>query len=372
MCKNTSTAKGTLGFSIKDLKDQMALNNELSVLDHAKIEELLSHSSADPDKFYYVKTDNAFTRKARLLQALRRYQSGASCGSLVKNGITYYHPNLAVNGQITGCNFLHHEIFEYAKNRVANKKPYETIGVDRLFNNFLSSQPMAFNLFFPLMEIVKCDEGQTILANVVSRLVDQKKNLNIERIFEVGVEFIPCYYKNCLNDKTAMDAYFRYVTADGKKGIIAIETKYTDILGKNQASNPSLAIKTVTDNTDIAPLFTKQAKDKICKGEIELSQVYRNFLLTETVRVYEQLHDSISVVIAPKENDSNDEDEKGLVESLKKEFKYKFQVIDLETFVDALIDGFPDEPIFPRFRYRYLDFRPAEWILGRIRQSGHN
>ena len=341
-------------------------NIEIGFMDYVKTEEILSHSSLHPGVYYHVESDNAFTRKARLLQAIRRYQSGAACGSFIKDSITYFHPNLAKDGQITGCNFLSHEIFEYAKYRIENKRPYETIREDRLFNNFLSSQPMAFNLFYPLLEIVNHEEEQIILANAISNLIDKDKKIGIKRIVEVGIEFIPDYYKLCLNDKTAMDAYFRFITVNGKKGIIAIETKYTDRLGENQASKPALAIKTATEREGVAQLFTTQVKENILTGETKLSQVYHNFLLTETVRLYEHLDDSLSIVIAPKDNTSNKEDEVLLSKALKEDYKYKFQVIELETFIDALMNGFPNEPIFQKFWHRYLDFRPVELIQSKL------
>lgn len=350
----------------KDKIEMMEINNEIGVLSMSKDEEFLSHSSRNPDKLSFVKTDNAFTRKARMLQAIRRFQSGAPCGSIEKKGVTYFHPNLAKDGEQTGCNFLHREIFEYAKSRVVNKKSYETIEEGRLYNNFLSSQPMAFNLFFPLIKIVECEQGQIKLAEVVTKLLNVNKELHIERITEVGLEFIPEYYKDCLNDKTAMDAYMRYSTKDGKIGIIAIETKYTDILGKNQASNPSLAINTATERPGISSLFTSEAKDQINDGDIELSQVYRNFLLTETVRLHEDLDDSISIVLAPMDNDNNKEDENQLIKALNADYTYKFQVISLEDFVSVLIDVFPEESIFKQFLHRYLDFRPAEWMLQKL------
>ncbi|MBR6031490.1 MAG: hypothetical protein IKP36_05950 [Bacteroidaceae bacterium] len=346
---------------LKGVIDQMTINDEIAVL--SDLDTYLSYSSNRPDNHHFVKTDNAFTRKARLLQAIRRWQTHAESGSFTRKGITYYHPNLAKDGQISGCNFLHHEIFEYAKYRTKNKKAYETIGEDRLFNNFLSSQPMAFNLFFPLMEIITCDEGKRRLANVVSSLVDKNDILNIEQITEVGIEFIPDYYNHCLNDRTAMDAFFRYVTKNGKKGIIAIETKYTDILGTNQASDPSLAVKTATEREGISHVFTKEGKERIAAGKIKLSQVYRNLLLTEAVRLYEQLDESLSIIISPQENTSNEKDEKQLSDILNEKYKYKFQVISLESFVEAIIAEFPDEDIFQKFHHRYLDFRTAEWLL---------
>ncbi|MCR4965585.1 MAG: hypothetical protein K6A41_08010 [Bacteroidales bacterium] len=339
----------------------MTINDELASL--SKIQTYLSHSSDDPQKYYFLKSDNAFTKKARLSQAVRRWQSGAECGSIKKEGITYYHPNIAEDGHITGCNFLNHEIFLYAKSRVQHKKQYETIREDRLFNNFLSSQPMAFNLFHPLMKIIKNDEGKRKLARIASGLLDKNNTLNIDLITEVGIEFIPSYYKECLNDKTAMDAFLRYITTDGKKGIIAIETKYTDKLGCNQASDPSIAIKTATKRKGIEKIFTDEGKEKISKKEIKLSQIYRNFLLTETVRCYENLDESLSVVIAPKDNTSNKSDERDLLNILKEGYKYKFQVVSLEDFVKAIIDEFPDENVFRKFHDRYLDFRTSEWLL---------
>lgn len=346
---------------INELKDQLSINNEIGTL--GDIENYMSHSSNKPGNYYFVNTDNAFTKKARLLQAVRRWQTGAECGYVDKKGVRYYNPNLALNGEQTGCNFLHHDIFEYAKYRVENKKKYETIEKNRLFNNFLSSQPMAFNLFFPLMEIVKNEEGQRRLGFAISNLLDYSNILKINSITEVGIEFIPEYRKDCLNDKTAMDAFLRYVTTDGKKGIIAIETKYTDSLGSNQASNPLLAIETATKRNGISQIFTVKGKEKILKEEIKLSQLYRNFLLTETVRLHEKLDNSISIIIAPKDNTYNKQSEEHLTEILTDEYKYKFQVKPLESFVEAIINEFQDKEIFQRFRHRYLDFSTAEWLL---------
>lgn len=328
-----------------------------------ELKDYLSYSSVNPQCRYFVKTDNAFTRKARLLQAMHRKESGSPCGSITKKGTTYYHPNLARDGSETGCNFLSKEIFQYAKWRIEQKKSYETINEDRLFNNFLSSQPMAFNLFVPLMSIVHTDEGKNKLAKVVAEQITNSDSSTFSKITEVGIEFIPPYYKECLNDKTAMDAYFLYERTDGKHGIIAIETKYTDILGTNPASNPSFAIRQATENIGISQLLTNEGIAGITKKDIKLSQAYRNFLLTETVRLHEHLDDSISIILSPKENISNEEDESSLRAILKDEYKYKFQSVTLESFVSALIREFPDIDIFRGFEKRYLDFERIEKLI---------
>lgn len=330
-----------------------------------ELKDYLSYSSVNPQRRYFVKTDNDFTRKARLLQAMHRKESGSPCGSITKKGTTYFHPNLATDGSDTGCNFLSQEIFEYAKWRIEQKKAYETINEDRLFNNFLSSQPMAFNLFVPLMNIAHTDEGRSKLAKVVAGQVTNSDSSTFNKITEVGIEFIPPYYSECLNDKTAMDAYFLYERTDGKHGIIAIETKYTDILGTNMASDPSFAIRQATENIGISQLLSDKGIEWITKREIKLSQVYRNFLLTETVRLHEHLDDSISIILSPKENISNEEDESCLRAILKDEYKYKFQSVTLESFVSAPIREFPDIDIFRSFEKRYLDFERVEKLINR-------
>ncbi|MBQ0056243.1 MAG: hypothetical protein KBT20_01190 [Bacteroidales bacterium] len=344
--------------TIEVVTNQMAINNEIAVLGGLK--EYLSYKEADKENRFFVAGDNMFTRKARLLQSIRRWQTGAKEGFREYKGEKTYHGNLAENAHETGVNFLHHEIFDYVKKRISEKKPYETIEENRMMNNFLSSQPMAFNLFYPLMQIVECEDGQSKLANVVNTLLHD--SVKIEKVIKVGLEFIPSYYKQCLNDKTAMDAFFRFVTKDGKTGIIAIETKYTDVLGQNEARNP-LHAREATQREGIKQLFHEDALEEIKLGKTQLNQVYRNFLLTECVRIQENLDYSLSIVLAPQDNVSNKEDETKLINILKDEYKYKFQVFTLENFVEVLIAEFPEESIFKRFRHRYLDFRTAEYLL---------
>lgn len=311
----------------------------------------------------YVPSDNAFTAKARYLQCIRRQETGAEAGTRMVKGKKQYYANLAKDGKERNWNFLSDEIFHYAKQRVADIKPYETIEEDRLFCNFLSSQPMAFNLFYPLMNMVEANEdNQKRLAEVVKGLLDGEVVEKIERITEVGIEFIPDYWEECLHDKTAMDAYFRFCTTDGKKGIIAIETKYTDKLGSNEAKNINPALEAANGMTDI---FTSEGLEAIKSRRVKITQVFRNFLLTEKVRQIEGLDESLSIVLAPSDNTSNKSDEKVFCEQLRPECKYKFQTVVLEDFVMALKTEFPNEQIFEDFFKRYLEFGLVDLYMRR-------
>lgn len=114
------------------------------------------------------------------------------------------------------------------------------------------------------MQITECEDGQVKLASVVNTLL--QNTVKLEKVTNVGLEFIPSYYKQCLNDKTAMDAFFRFVTSDGKTGIIAIETKYTDVLGQNEASNPYHA-REATQRDGIKQLFNEDALADVHLGK---------------------------------------------------------------------------------------------------------
>ncbi len=111
----------------------------------------------DKDKIYgnQCKSDDSFTRKVRLFQSMYRVEMGEEEGVWPTKVSKLKYGNIISGGEVSGKNFLIKEAFEYAKKRVAKKSKNETIDGFRLFNNLLSSQPMAFNLFYPLMLLLK-------------------------------------------------------------------------------------------------------------------------------------------------------------------------------------------------------------------------
>ena len=153
-----------------------------------------------------------------------------------RDGQVHYYGNYISNGENPkdGCwkNFLTKYAFDYATERTnpKNKKPYETIEKDRLFNNLLSSQPMAFNLFCPLRQILK--ELPEVATLVIKAALP---DYPIHRVMNIDLEFIPGNYMELTGDKSAMDAIIEFVDTDGRDGFIAIETKYSENLGTNVA-----------------------------------------------------------------------------------------------------------------------------------------
>jgi len=303
-------------------------------------------------------SDNAFTRKARLLQSMYRVEIGEEEGFGPTRNSKRKYGNMISGGEVSGKNFLMKETFEYAKERVEKKKKektVETIDGFRLFNNLLSSQPMAFNMFYPLMSLLKQDPAKVTLA-----VRSVFKNLPVFEVTEIGLEFIPTPIENYTNDKSTMDAYIKFVDNKGGKHIIAIETKYTDVLGVNEASHCEEQKQLLIDTG----LFNPDFEELLKGGKVKLTQIYRNLLLTERYRMVEGLKDSYSVVLSPKEHPSTQEEISSVTEYLKPEYAYKLSAVSLEDFVDAMIQYLPEyyAQVYERFRGRYLSFGKVDML----------
>src|SRR5205807_398203 len=103
--------------------------------------------------------------------------------------------------------------FAVAKRRLAEGRG--TIEPFRLLHNMLSSQPMCFNLFGPLV-------GQPERA---TRLLRGLVGDELARVRTVALEWAPDPAHEYLSDRTAFDAMVEYERCDGSLVLLGIETK---------------------------------------------------------------------------------------------------------------------------------------------------
>ncbi len=293
-----------------------------------------------------------FTARCRHLQGLYREEQGLEMGVGPFASSKNKHENMIVGGEESGKNFLDDFTFQYAKQRVAGKQKNETIEEYRLFNNLLSSQPMAFNLFCPLIHMLQ-QGREAEVTQIIQAIFPQ---IDILEVTEVGLEYLHTDIDRYLSDKTAMDAIVRYRDSHQRPCFIAIETKYTDVLGTNSAQSKAL----LKQKALIQELghFTLEAEAQLLDGTKAISQIYRNYLLAECYRMKEPAHESHSVVLAPAGHPTTAQEVSSLREELKDEYKYKVIDITLEHFVEqALITSPADlRPLLLAFRDRYLNF----------------
>lgn len=303
------------------------------------------------------KGDTLFVAECRKLQSIYRVEIGEDIRPYKdRNGHIRHYGNYISNGEVAkdGCwkNFLTEHAFNYATERVKSKKPYETIETDRLFNNLLSSQPMAFNLFCPLRQMLEESPEAATRAIKAALAV-----YHIHKITEVDLEFIPENYGELTGDKSAMDAIIKFIGTDGKKAFIAVETKYSENLGTNVASKREKSIEAIKHLN----CFTPDAEKSIMEGKTPLTQIYRNFMLSERYGGKEDLQ-SYSIILAPERHPSTKTEINSLTDALRDEYKDKIKQINLEDFVNAIIHNCPNEyrMAFERFYDRYLNFGKLE------------
>lgn len=304
--------------------------------------------------------DNIFTRKARLLQSVYRLENiENTCGIGPNKNSSHrltlkptYYGNIIVNGETSGKNFFYSQTFEYAKKRVREKKPEETIDEYRLFNNLLSSMPMAFNLFHPLMMLK--DEYPDVLNKIIKELFPQ---LPIHHVVSIEIEFIPTPLSKYTDDKSAMDAAILFTDKEENKYIIAIETKYTDALGQNKAKENDLKHKAAI----LSGLFSEEGINHIATG---CTQIYRNFLLVEKYRMVENLKDSYSIILAPKDHPSTDKEIESILDFLIPAAHYKLAKHTLEDFVEIIKTNCPEkyQIWINSFYGRYLNFSKLDTL----------
>jgi PD-(D/E)XK nuclease superfamily len=246
------------------------------------------------EKANLPKNENPFTAKYRKLQSDYRdnvlkepYGHGPNKNSETKYG------NMLIDGKKTGSNFISNSAFSYAKQKALDKQINKDLTIEeyRLFNNMLSSMPMCFNLFSDLRELLLTDKDE------VSRIVKLmfKEIKWIDKVTYIDVEFIPTPIKDYTNDKSAFDAMILVQDEKGKKGLISIETKYTDLLGSNKASRSVIKEGLIENNKIFDDELVKELKD-IKHG---FKQIHRNYLLTYAFAKKNKFKHFTNVVVSP-------------------------------------------------------------------------
>lgn len=271
-------------------------------------------------------SDNKFVAKHRLHQSEYRceilkenFGAGPTENSNDKYG------NMLIKGEKSGSNFISPVAFKYAIQRTLDKNINNSLTIDnyRLFNNMLSSMPMCFNLFSDLRELLITDKDAcSKLVKYLFKEIDW-----IESVEYIGVEFIPIPIEQYTNDKTAFDAVILVKDRDGKKGVISIETKYTDLLGSNSSTNTDKKDELIEKHKIFSPETSVNLKKN------GYGQIYRNYLLTFAFAKINKYKNFCNIIISPSEDEVSKKELLELQNGLAKNKDSIFK-IDLEEFID--------------------------------------
>lgn len=291
-----------------------------------------------------VKSDSRWRAEYRLLQSwYRETRLGLDHGHVPRRkqpvGSMLSHNAVRTTPP---ANFLNREIYAYVQERVPLiKAEGGTLGVDRLYRNLLSSQPVCFNLFGYL----RGHNGA--LRDVMSRLLD----LDIAEIDTVRVEWAPPR-EDHLEDRTAFDAYVRYRTSSGLTGFLGIETKYTEKFSPEKYDRTSYREWTSKPTSG----FRDGAAGRLM-GSLT-NQLWRNALLTLSLAGTAEFDEGYCVVVHC-ERDAELERAIDVFHAERLKPGSLVRTISYEAIIDELRNHPEVSEWAQAFAERYLDLTPV-------------
>jgi hypothetical protein len=167
-------------------------------------------------------TDTRFRAAARLLQALWREDRELPIGTHVSpdGSRRKLGSRISDAAGTGGANFLSPAVAHLVRREVVYREPGALIDEPRLYCNLLSSMPLTFNLLGPLR--LDLALARRVLALITPDLAGV-------HVRAVWFETSPGRGSATLTgDATAFDAMVVYETPRGRRGFIAVETKYSE------------------------------------------------------------------------------------------------------------------------------------------------
>lgn len=297
-------------------------------------------------------SDPASVRRHRFHQSwYRSFVLGVPAGTGPQPGsVSPYGNMLTAEDGAAGRNFLNSEIQAVAEARIAQGGTVEPF---RCRHNMLSSQPMCFNLFGPLAR--RPDLAAAFVSSVTGRTVE------IEAA-GVRIEDSPGH----LDDRTGLDASIRYMTSDGERGVLGIETKLSEqFSAKEYALDSKPAYRRYSEGPG-SPFAADRLDDLT---DARWNQLWRNQMVCEAIKDDEQRDHAEQVVVFPDDM----VDTAGLVDQYASLLSRRDAVraMTLSAVLDVL-GGAGDPGIrewLGAFRTRYVDLGLssalyAAWLAG--------
>lgn len=295
--------------------------------------------------------DSRFRACARLLQALHREAAGWAIGTY-ENAAgrkkKFGHLVGTYDG-VSGANFLDLDIHRLARRELAYREPGSMWEEKRLYENLLSSTPLALNLIGPLK--LNRDFAEAFVREVAPDLAGKVCSVSFEHSPGRGDATFT-------EDGMAFDAFFVIRLEDGRRAFLGIEIKYSE----NCAEPEPRMRPRYDDASNQSELFIEPENPDLRRNPIQ--QFWRLQLLAQSM-IDCGLYDAGRVlVIAPQ---LNDQVQKAVARyqthlAPPRADKAGFANLTLEEAVGALaLSGMPDHA--RRLTARYADFGPIHALI---------
>ena len=278
---------------------------------------------------------NQFASNARLLQSIWREEKGYK---FVKYG-NFLEEEFAKQ---SGVNFLTKEIFEIVKEEVKNKHiEGKVISEPRIWNNLLSSQPLAFNLFGQL----KLD--LSLATKVFASLYSERK---IKEVTAIKFEHSPGRRSlKYTGDSSAFDVFVEYKNTSDQDCFLGIEVKYAEDLSDKPATHKESYVS-VSEKANIFDLsMLNMLKEK------PIQQIWRDHLLALSLFITNKdYYKGDFIYLYPSDNNNCVEGIKQYQSTFTKEENF-FKPLTIEYLVEIIKTNCSKEWIID-FEDRYLNF----------------
>ncbi|MFN3465090.1 MAG: PGN_0703 family putative restriction endonuclease [Terricaulis sp.] len=298
----------------------------------------------------YESYDTRFRAAARLLQALWRERRKLPEGhhTNAAGARRRLGSRLASDAARNGANFLTPDIFGQARCDLAYREPGALVDIERMHSNLLSSMPLCFNLLAPL----KLDK------KLARRVFNQLAPGIAKDITHVQFEHSPGRGDvTFTGDGTAFDAFVSVRGSDGRRGFIAIETKYSETMNEPEARlRPRY-----DDLSRTSGLYAEPDDEALRKNPLQ--SLWRTHMLAQSAVDAGLFDYGVFLLIAPRQNRDVQRAARAYTKRLSNDpTKVAFLNIELEDAIDAVRKaGAPD--LADALHERYTDFGPVHRLV---------
>lgn len=240
----------------------------------------------------------------------------------------------------TGANFLSDAARQAVRRRLDNPQPRQTLDLDRLYCNLLSSMPMCFNLFAELQSDLKLADRavHTWWPDMPGTVTDILFEWSPGR--QVSGEY--------LENSSAFDVAFILDLGDGKQGVLGVETKYHEHCAKCETpSAQRLARYSIV--TEASGLMTAEAMHAVIGTELQ--QIWLDHLLAASMPLHKSGRWGWAgfVLVHPARNPS-------YARAMQRYRAYLWEpaAVRLNTIEELLAANILPEPTGTAFRVRYI------------------
>ncbi|MEH2592989.1 PGN_0703 family putative restriction endonuclease [Bradyrhizobium sp. AZCC 1721] len=294
--------------------------------------------------------DTRFRRAARLLQYLWLCEQGIPTGIHVQGtadaAITMELGScLSPEAADAGRNFLSPAIHGLVRRELVMREEGAMIDEDRLFRNALSSMPLVFNLFGPMVI------DPRLATSVFRRLLPDF----VHTVEGITFEHSPGRHEDrFLADGTAFDLAMRVVTPDGEEATVFFEIKYSEDM-----AGPAARMRPRYDEASREVRLFKDPQSHRLRA-LALEQLWREHMLAQLTVDQGITTRALFVAVGPRLNRRVNAafriyESELIGEEDRDSTRVGFKALTLEAVIAVLADAGASEIATALWR-RYCDF----------------